>query len=138
MSDRLAVFDRGRIEQIGTPAEIYERPATAFIAGFVGVSNVLEGDLARRVTGAPEPCTIRPEKIRFVDGDQPAGDETAGAAGVIAAAVYLGAATRYTVALDGGGQLVVLQQNGDDGRPPLAAGGRVRLAWRRRHQQRLR
>ena len=53
MSDRLAVFNHGRIEQVGTPAEVYERPATGFVAGFVGVSNVLEGDAATAIVGSP-------------------------------------------------------------------------------------
>jgi putative spermidine/putrescine transport system ATP-binding protein len=63
MSDRLAVFNHGRIEQIGSPAEVYERPATGFVAGFVGVSNVLEGDVANAIADDPHPFTIRPEKI---------------------------------------------------------------------------
>src|SRR5207247_270382 len=65
MSDRLAVFNQGRIEQIGTPAVVYEEPATGFVAGFVGVSNVLEGDAAREVTGDAHAFTIRPEKIHM-------------------------------------------------------------------------
>jgi putative spermidine/putrescine transport system ATP-binding protein len=138
MSDRLAVFDHGRIQQIGTPAEIYERPATLFVAGFVGVSNVCEGELARRLTGSTDPFTIRPEKIRLVDGGGPLGDDTVTATGAIDAALYLGATTRYTVSLDGGGHLLVLQQNADDTGPTRALGQRVRLVWSRRHQQPIR
>ncbi len=67
MSDRIAIFHRGRIEQIGTPADVYERPATAFVAGFVGTSNILEGAVAQAVLGEPGPFTIRPEKIHMVD-----------------------------------------------------------------------
>ena len=63
MSDRLAVFNHGAVEQVGTPAEVYERPATGFVAGFVGVSNVLDGEAARAIAGDPRPFTIRPEKI---------------------------------------------------------------------------
>ena len=66
MSDRLAVFNQGTIEQVGTPAEVYERPATAFVAGFVGVSNVLEGEAAERITGSADALTVRPEKIAIV------------------------------------------------------------------------
>jgi putative spermidine/putrescine transport system ATP-binding protein len=138
MSDRLAVFDHGRIEQIGTPAEIYERPATAFVAGFVGVSNVCDGELARRLAGSADPFTIRPEKIRLVDAETPRTDQGVVATGVIESALYLGAATRYTVSLDGGGQLLVLQQNADDTGPIRAPGQRVRLVWSRRHQQPIR
>src|SRR5207247_4927542 len=71
MSDRLAVFNRGRIEQIGSPAEVYERPATGFVAGFVGVSNVLEGEVANVIAGDPQPFTIRPEKISMHELDEP-------------------------------------------------------------------
>ncbi|WP_037618186.1 ABC transporter ATP-binding protein [Streptomyces aureus] len=66
MSDRVAVFNQGRIEQVGTPAEIYERPATAFVAGFVGTSNLLDGPSAQQVVGAPGTYSIRPEKIRVL------------------------------------------------------------------------
>ena len=69
MSDRLAVFNRGRIEQVGSPAEVYERPATGFVAGFVGVSNVLEGEAAAAIAGDPHPFTIRPEKISMSELD---------------------------------------------------------------------
>ena len=64
MSDRIAVFNRGRIEQVGTPAEVYERPATGFVAGFVGVSNVLEGSVARAITGEDHAITVRPGEDR--------------------------------------------------------------------------
>src|SRR3972149_6666255 len=67
MSDRLAVFNQGRVEQVGTPAEVYERPATGFVAGFVGTSNVLEGDAAKVVAGDAQAFTIRPEKIAMVE-----------------------------------------------------------------------
>ena len=137
MSDRLAVFNHGRIEQIGTPAIIYEHPATAFVAGFVGVSNVCDGELARRLSGSPEPFSIRPEKIRLLDGDAPPAEGWTAAAGVIESVVYLGAVTRYVVVLDGGGQLTVVQQNADDRNSGPAAGRTVRLAWQRRHQQQL-
>jgi putative spermidine/putrescine transport system ATP-binding protein len=111
MSDRLAVLNQGRIEQVGTPADVYEEPATGFVAGFVGVSNVLEGEAARSVTGDARPFTIRPEKIRMLEpGHEPAPGEC-GALGVVRDVVYLGAHTRFTVELDGGAELVVLQQN---------------------------
>ncbi len=80
MSDRLAVFNAGRIEQLGSPAEVYERPATRFVAGFVGTSNLLTGDVARTVLGRPGTFTIRPEKIRLASTDAAAGpDEIVGA-----------------------------------------------------------
>jgi putative spermidine/putrescine transport system ATP-binding protein len=136
MSDRLAVFNHGRIEQIGPPSRIYEHPATAFVAGFVGVSNVLEGELAQRFTGERTAFAIRPEKIRLMGSDAPPPEGWATVSGVIESVVYLGAATRYGVALAGGGQLSVLQQNTDLA-AALGQGATVRLAWERRHQQPL-
>ena len=111
MSDRLAVLSQGRIEQVGTPAEVYERPSTSFVAGFVGVSNVLEGEAARSVTGEDGAFTIRPEKIRMLDPKARPDPGEISAPGVVTDVVYLGALTRFTVGLDAGGELVVLQQN---------------------------
>ncbi|MBM2843930.1 MAG: polyamine transporter, ATP-binding protein, partial [Anaerolineales bacterium] len=71
MSDRIAIFNGGRIEQIGSPAELYENPTTPFVAGFVGVSNVLGGEWARRLTGDDAPLTVRPEKIHLLPADSP-------------------------------------------------------------------
>jgi putative spermidine/putrescine transport system ATP-binding protein len=137
MSDRLAVFHHGRIEQIGPPAQIYEHPATAFVAGFVGVSNVFDGELAQRLSGEPVAFAIRPEKIRLLGNDEALREGWTTASGMIESVVYLGAATRYGVTLAGGGQLSVLQQNTDDLAATLAQGASVRLAWERRHQQPL-
>jgi putative spermidine/putrescine transport system ATP-binding protein len=118
MSDRIAVFDRGRIEQVGAPSEVYERPATEFVAGFVGVSNVIERE-GRRVT-------VRPEKIRLLDGDAAAGEP-----GTVRDAVYAGMVTRYTVELDAGGELQVVEQNLETSHADVSAarGRRVRLEW---------
>ncbi len=137
MSDRLAVFNHGRVEQIGAPTEIYEHPATTFVAGFVGVSNVVEAEVARRLTGAARPFTLRPEKIRLVEPGETVADGALTVAGVIESALYLGAATRYTVKLDGGGQFLVLEPNAGDAGPARAPGQPVRLAWQRRHHQPL-
>jgi len=111
MSDRLAVFNQGKIEQVGSPAEVYERPATAFVAGFIGVSNVLEGEVAARITGSSQAFTVRPEKIAIVSLDAEADDAHHTTRGRVREVVYLGAVTRYIVELDGGGELVVMQQN---------------------------
>ncbi|HEX6581382.1 MAG TPA: ABC transporter ATP-binding protein [Actinomycetota bacterium] len=111
MSDRLAVFNQGKIEQVGTPAEVYERPATAFVAGFIGVSNVLEGDVAARITGSDHAFTVRPEKIAIVPLESERGASHDTTTGRVREVVYLGAVTRYIVELDGGGELVVMQQN---------------------------
>ena len=139
MSDRLAVFNRGRVEQVGSPAEMYERPATAFVAGFVGTSNLLRGDAAMALAGAEGLFTVRPEKIRLADpGSEVAGDEV-GADGTISNVVYLGPDTRYFVALDAGSELVVTQQNlTRTSMEALAAHGQsVRLVWKRQHMLRV-
>jgi putative spermidine/putrescine transport system ATP-binding protein len=127
MSDRLAVFEHGRIAQIGAPADVYERPETEFVAGFVGVSNVVERDGRR--------FTIRPEKIRMLDEDEPpaAGAEVADAR--IREVVYVGMLTRYLVDLDGGGDLTVVRQNLErtSAQALEERGRRVRLEWCREH-----
>ena len=122
MSDRLAVFNEGRIEQIGAPAEVYERPATEFVAGFVGVSNVLERDGRK--------FTVRPEKIRMHFDE--AGE---GELGRIRDVVYVGMFTRYIVELDSGGELTVVRQNLETSSQEAleSRGKRVRLDWRPEH-----
>jgi putative spermidine/putrescine transport system ATP-binding protein len=122
MSDRLAVFSEGGIEQVGSPAEVYEHPQSEFVAGFVGVSNVLERD-GRRIT-------IRPEKIRMTD--ERAGE---GEPGIVREVVYVGMVTRYVVDLDAGGELVVVRQNLETSSQEALAeqGKRVRLSWRPEH-----
>jgi len=131
MSDRLAVFNHGRIEQIGTPEEIYDRPQTAFVAGFVGVSNLLAGPIAQRVAGRPATFSIRPEKIRMLPPTQPADGELMSVTGTVASRQYFGASTRYAVVLDGGSELTVIRQNGGGQAEPqdFAPGSTVRLAW---------
>jgi putative spermidine/putrescine transport system ATP-binding protein len=135
MSDRLAVFNRGLIEQVGSPAEVYERPATTFVAGFVGTSNLLTGDTAERIVGVAATFTIRPEKIRLAGAEETAGPDETTATGRIREVVYLGSDTRYHVALDAGGELVVTQQNlATSSMEALAAQGTsVRLIWKRHH-----
>jgi putative spermidine/putrescine transport system ATP-binding protein len=133
MSDRMAVFSHGRIEQVGSPAEVYERPATGFVAGFVGVSNVLEGEAAEHVAGDAHAFTIRPEKIAMVDpGREVAADECT-ATGRVHEVVYLGAVTRYLVVLDEGPELVVMKQNLDTSSMEAlqVKGEAVRLVWKR-------
>jgi putative spermidine/putrescine transport system ATP-binding protein len=122
MSDRMAVFNDGRIEQVGSPAEVYEHPRSEFVAGFVGVSNVLDRE-GRRIT-------IRPEKIHLLDDDG-SGGET----GVVREVVYVGMVTRYIVDLDSGGALVVIRQNLETSSQQALEdrGRRVRLEWRPEH-----
>ena len=111
MSDQIAVFNHGRIEQVGSPADVYERPATAFVAGFVGTSNLLRDATARSIVGEDGVFTVRPEKIRLGSPSDPVAPDESRAPGRIRKAVYLGPETRYLVALDAGGELVVTQQN---------------------------
>ena len=136
MSDRLAVFNAGRIEQLGTPAEVYERPATRFVAGFVGTSNLLTGDVAAAVLGRRGSFTIRPEKIHLAEPGTAVGGDEQSAPGRIRAVVYLGPDTRYTVTLDAGSELVVTQQNlATTSTEALAQEGKaVRLIWKRQHE----
>ena len=149
MSDRIAVLNHGRIEQIGTPIEVYERPRTAFVAGFIGVSNLIERD-GRRVT-------VRPEKITLLADGQPDPPGAHVEAGRVRDVIYAGVLTRYVVELEAGGVLVVSRQNaeapalpvdgpgdgsgpgpgsgsgssGDDkGGAGVGRGDRVRIAWR--------
>jgi putative spermidine/putrescine transport system ATP-binding protein len=135
MSDRLAVFSAGRIEQVGSPAEVYERPATTFVAGFVGTSNLLSGAVARAAIGSDGLFTVRPEKIRLDAPEAVAADDEQSTLGQIRDVVYLGSDTRYVVELDGGGELVVTQQNLETSSMEVLAarGRRVRLVWKRRH-----
>ena len=131
MSDRIGVMNAGRVEQVGTPAEVYEEPATAFVAGFVGISNVLSGDVARALVGSERPFTIRPEKIRMISPHDPVTPGNCSVTGHVREVVYLGAQTRYVVDLDGGGRLVVAQQNlSTSSMEALEVRGRaVRLVW---------
>jgi putative spermidine/putrescine transport system ATP-binding protein len=131
MSDRIAVFNNGRIEQIGTPGDIYEQPETAFVAGFVGTSNLLPADRAAALLGVNAPVTLRPEKIRIVAPGTPVEPGDFGADGRVRDVVYLGALTRYLVELDDGVDLAVLEQNlQKDASAVLAVKGQaVRLVW---------
>jgi putative spermidine/putrescine transport system ATP-binding protein len=127
MSDRLAVFNEGRIEQVGGPAEVYERPQTEFVAGFIGVSNVITRDGLT--------FTVRPEKIRMLEvGDERAREES-GETGRVREVVYVGMFTRYVVELDSGGELSVVRQNLETSSHEAleARGKRVRLEWRPEH-----
>ncbi|WP_437880808.1 ABC transporter ATP-binding protein [Pseudomonas sp. LRF_L74] len=110
MSDRVAVFNKGRIEQVDTPRNLYMQPATAFVAEFVGTSNVLRGELARRFTGSDKPLSIRPEHIRLA-GAEPAGSDEVEISGLLHDIQYQGAATRYELRLDNGQSFAVSQAN---------------------------
>ncbi len=124
MSDRIAVFDHGRIAQVGAPSELYDHPTNAFVAGFVGVSNFLERDGVRFVA--------RPEKIALTTAAPKSAAGLNVEQGAIVDRVYLGMVTRYLVTLDRGESIVVIAMNGggaDEG-APLTRGARVWASWR--------
>jgi spermidine/putrescine transport system ATP-binding protein len=161
MSDRIAVMDGGKVIQVGSPRDVYEEPESRFVAGFVGVSNLLElpvagardgvleltlgdGDLVtadrRAEPGAPEPrgtaiVTIRPERISLYDGDAPADGGTCHARGQVRESLYAGPTSRFVVALDGGGELMVVRQNASTSFEDAESlrGRPVTLVWARRH-----
>jgi putative spermidine/putrescine transport system ATP-binding protein len=140
MSDRIAVFNEGRIEQVDRPARLYEQPATSFVAGFVGTSNMVSGPAAERVFGEPGTFSVRPEKVHLHHGDAPAvGDDECRVSGVVTEVVYLGAATHSVVDVGDGVHLTVLQQNRESSVDHALArrGETVRLTWRREHVVRL-
>ncbi len=110
LSDRIAIFNAGRIVQLGTPAEIYEHPTTAFVAGFVGTSNIFEPALSRTLMNRDELTAVRPERITL-GSIAPAGDLHR-ADGTIAEVIYLGTSARILVDLDNGKRITVLEHRG--------------------------
>ncbi|MGH2974786.1 MAG: ABC transporter ATP-binding protein [Solirubrobacterales bacterium] len=160
MSDRIAVMNRGRVEQVGTPEEVYERPATTFVAGFIGVSNLMPAtvagpaevrldqgpSLSARTDGMPvgERChaVVRPEKLRVetlgTEGASPNGLPRV--EGVVESSLYLGTSTQITVDLGEGVRMTVLVPNADEEeRQRLPGGGaRVALSWEPEHMHLVR
>lgn len=123
MSDRVAVLAGGRIEQLGSPVDLYDHPANEFVAGFIGISNVIDLDGRRLV--------VRPERIRLLDPDETPALGAHVENGVVHDVTYAGMVTRYAVQLDRGGRLLVVLQNLESAaRAPDLRGRRVRLAWR--------
>jgi putative spermidine/putrescine transport system ATP-binding protein len=136
MSDRIALFNSGRIEQVGNAAEIYERPASPFVAGFVGTSNLLTGEAARALIGRDGTFSIRPEKIQLSSSLEPVEDPAfTSATGTVADVVYAGPSTRFVVDLDAGARLVALQQNLHTSSIDVLdyRNARIRLSWRTQH-----
>jgi len=120
MSDRIGVFNQGKLEQVGTPQQVYDAPATRFVAHFVGAANVLDGDAALRLAGLPS-AMLRPERIRVGSA---AG---ARAAGTVQEVQYFGAFTRLRV--DAAGTLLQADLPGAAALPMPAAGDAVHLHW---------
>ncbi|MDH4259327.1 MAG: ABC transporter ATP-binding protein [Gammaproteobacteria bacterium] len=130
MADRVAVFREGRMEQLDSPRALYERPRTAFVARFVGSANVVEGELARSITGAPRAFAIRAEAIEVLATGAPVPDGALCCEGVLEDLHYHGATSRWHVRTDAGPAIAAVRSEG----LPTAAtarGSRVRLAWSR-------
>lgn len=129
MSDRIAVFDKGKIQQLDRPATIYERPINEFVAGFVGVSNLISGDVASKLLGKSGTFTVRPEKITIDSGAVASTGRKA--SGTIKEVEYLGPATRFNVDLEAGARLVVLKQNTEESSQEVMSmrGKNVILSW---------
>jgi putative spermidine/putrescine transport system ATP-binding protein len=123
MSDRLAVFDAGRIEQLGDPVDVYEHPASEFVAGFIGISNLLERDGRR--------FTVRPEKITLLADPSAPAPGSRVEQGRVEEVTYLGMVTRYTVQLANGGTVIAIRQNTQAER--LQRGAAVGVAWHDDH-----
>ena len=135
MSDRIAVFSQGKIEQIGTPSEVYEHPASQFVAGFVGTSNLISGDVAERITGHAQTFSIRPEKIHIGSQQEYISSDMYAVDGTIRDVIYLGLYTRYLVEITQGIDLVVISQNLKTTSADVfsSKGSAVRLSWQQDH-----
>jgi putative spermidine/putrescine transport system ATP-binding protein len=126
MSDRIAVFRDGRVEQVATPIELYERPASSFVAGFVGTSNRISGETARQLLGTPGEYAVRPERLRVAPAGTSASPGELTLPGKVREVVYLGPTTHAIVELDGGGTLTISRPNtGTTAEPPLEAADRL-------------
>jgi putative spermidine/putrescine transport system ATP-binding protein len=136
MSDRIAVINNGSIEQVGSPVEVYEHPATSFVAGFVGTSNLIGGEAAEQILGRSGVYSVRPEKIHIsTDIDAPVNPDEESATGEVAEVIYAGSATRFVVDLDAGVRLVAMQQNlrGSADDALRYRDEKVRLVWKKEH-----
>lgn len=134
MSDRLAVFREGDIEQIGTPEEIYDHPATPFVADFVGNANIISRDLAYKITGIDKEYSIRPEKISFYDGQGENDGECCSIEGEITDIHYHGASTRILLNLGDGNEVVLEQQHSDEASSELHTiklGMKKQIGWKK-------
>jgi putative spermidine/putrescine transport system ATP-binding protein len=128
MSDRVAVFRDGRVDQVATPVELYENPATSFVAGFVGTSNRIGGEAALALLGEPGDYAVRPERLRIVAPGSSAEPGELSLPGRVREVVYLGPITHAIVQLDGGTTLTVSRPNtgrGGVSEPPLEASDRL-------------
>lgn len=133
MADRVAVFSRGRIEQLDTPRTLYTRPRTAFVASFVGSANVVAGALAERITGRREPFAIRPELIEVLPSGAPAPLGSVTCTGTLEDVLYHGASSRCHVRVDEATVLAVARAESGATASLPPQGASVQLAWRAEH-----
>jgi putative spermidine/putrescine transport system ATP-binding protein len=129
LSDRIAVFNNGKVVQLGTPTEIYERPMTSFVASFVGTSNIFDETLSKSLLGRSGTNSVRPERIALRETATAA---TSSAPGTIAELIYVGTSTRIVVDLDAGKRIIVLEQNStsdDSSAQSDRRGERVHAEW---------
>ena len=134
MADRVAVFSRGRIEQLDTPRELYNRPRTAFVASFVGSANVIEAAVAERLTGRAQAFAIRPEMIDVLPAGAPVPDGSVHCEGQLQDVLYHGASSRCHVRIDDETTLAVARaESANFPALAVAPGASVRLAWRPEH-----
>jgi putative spermidine/putrescine transport system ATP-binding protein len=128
LSDRIAVFNDGRIEQLGTPFELYERPSSHFVADFVGTSNLFGEEHARTLLGRDGEFSVRPEKLTL--GEEPAtASGMRSAQGTIVESIYLGSGIRRVVDLDAGPRVSVLEHNDRSRKADKDRGDRVHVSW---------
>jgi putative spermidine/putrescine transport system ATP-binding protein len=135
LSDRIAVFNNGRVEQVGTPREVYEYPQTAFVASFLGLSNLIDATHAERLTGRAMAISVRPERVRLVDPHtEPSTHETS-VDGTIVETVYSGPTTRYIVDTEEGLRVVAERHNdhAPNDTQPYHRGDFVRAIWVTEH-----
>jgi putative spermidine/putrescine transport system ATP-binding protein len=128
LSDRIAVFNAGRIEQLGTPRELYEQPASRFVADFVGTSNLFDIDRSTALIGRAGEHTIRPEKLTL-SVEPGAGEGVRSAPGTVVESIYVGSAIRHVVDLDAGGRVTVLERNDRSRAADQDRGDRVHVSW---------
>jgi putative spermidine/putrescine transport system ATP-binding protein len=135
MSDRIAVFNEGSIEQIGTPQQVYEKPQTKFVASFLGVSNIFEGAAAKEIFGSPAMVNIRPERVKLVPEATKLSAGESGVVGTIIEASYIGATTIYVIQTQSGQRLIATRLNEElpDQINRFETGDRVGAVWKSDH-----
>jgi putative spermidine/putrescine transport system ATP-binding protein len=135
MSDRIAVFNAGAIEQIGTPQQVYEKPESTFVARFLGVSNVFSGQAAQEIFGSQATVNIRPERIKLVSPDTKPQTGERGIVGTIIEASYIGATTIFLIQTESGQRVIATRLNEElpDQVNRFVTGDRVGAVWKSDH-----